>query len=49
MRFLEAFPRYKFWTIEKVGLSPSLSAEGRRHLQRGGLLAQDLPDLLAGL
>jgi hypothetical protein len=48
-RFLTAFPSYRDWTIEKVGLSPALTSEGRRQLQRAGVIAQDLTDLLSGL
>lgn len=48
-RFLDTFPSYRKWKIEKVGLSPHLGGEARKKLGAAGLIAQDLGDLLAGL
>src|SRR6267142_136233 len=48
-RFLETYPGYKKWKIEKAALSPELTPEARRHLQGAGLIPQDLADLLLGL
>lgn len=48
-RFLDIFPEYKGWKVEKVGLTPRLSPEGRRSAGRHGLIAEDLTDLLRGL
>lgn len=48
-RFLDAFPKYKSWKVEKVGLSPQLGPEARKGLQGQGMIAEDLSDLLRGL
>lgn len=48
-RFLECFPRYRGWRIERLALAPSLSQEQRREIQRREYIPQDLNDLTAGL
>jgi uncharacterized protein len=48
-RFLDAFPAYRGWTIEKVGIAPELGDDSRRALAAAGFLGQDLSDLLRGL
>lgn len=48
-RFLDAFPQYKEWKVDRVGIAPSVSVEIRRALAERGHLAQSLDDLLEGL
>ena len=48
-RFLDAFPRFKGWTIEKVAIAPVLGPTERKEIQSSGYLPQDLSDLTAGL
>lgn len=48
-RFLDAKPALRSWTLEKVAISPRLSASHREVIQRAGFLPQDLDDLTAGL
>jgi hypothetical protein len=48
-RFLDAFPKYRDWHIEYVGLSPLLGVEERRVLHRQQVIPQDLVDLTTGL
>jgi AAA+ ATPase superfamily predicted ATPase len=48
-RFLEAFPRYAAWRIDRLAVAPTLNAEQRAALVSRGYLAQDLTDLLNGL
>ncbi len=48
-RFLEQFPAYARWKIERVCLAPQIPAEVRKTLESSGYLAQDLNDLTAGL
>lgn len=48
-RFMEAFPRFREWTLEKVAIAPSLDASRRAEIVKAGYLAQDLGDLIAGL
>ncbi len=48
-RFLEAFPRYAAWRIDRLAVAPTLNAEQRAALVSRGYLDQDLTDLLNGL
>ena len=48
-RFLQAFPRYRDWTLEKAAIAPSISAELRRELQTRGHIPQSIDDLLDGI
>jgi uncharacterized protein len=48
-RFLDAFPKYKIWKIEYVGISPRLREEEREVLRRHDVMPQDLPDLTQDL
>jgi hypothetical protein len=48
-RFLVVHPRFSTWTIEKVGLAPTIAADVRARLHAAGHLAQDLGDLTAEL
>ena len=48
-RFLEAMPAYRFWTVQRVAIAPSLTDEQRTILTRSGVIPQDLNDLTAGL
>jgi hypothetical protein len=48
-RFLDCFPMYKSWTVEKVGLAPELGDAERAQLKAGGVIAQDLADLTKGM
>lgn len=44
-RFLTAHKEYANWTVEKVGIAPTISPEVRQRLHDAGHLAQDLMDL----
>jgi uncharacterized protein len=44
-RFLAVHPRFATWTIEKVGIAPTITADVRARLNAAGHLAQDLADL----
>jgi hypothetical protein len=46
-RFLAVHPRFSTWTVEKVGIAPTITAEVRARLNAAGHLAQDLADLTA--
>ncbi len=48
-RFLEAFPKYKSWGIEHVGIAPVVDNEVRSTLRHYGVLAEDLVDLTRDL
>jgi hypothetical protein len=48
-RFLDAFPTFKSWKIQYVGISPQLTEEEREVLRRHDLLPQDLQDLTRDL
>ncbi len=48
-RFLEAFPRFASWKVERVALAPTLSADERARLRERGYVGQDLNDLMQGL
>jgi hypothetical protein len=48
-RFLEAFPIYKDWKIERVSIAPSVSDNLRLALIEQGRLIQDLGDLIVDL
>jgi AAA+ ATPase superfamily predicted ATPase len=49
-RFLTAMGgRFDGWTVERVGISPSLNKSQRAHLKRHGYLAEDLRDLMKDL
>lgn len=48
-RFLVAHPRFATWTVEKVGIAPTITADIRARLHAAGYLAQDLGDLTAEL
>lgn len=44
-RFLQVFPQYGSWTVERVGFAPTIGPDVRRLLRDAGFLAQDLDDL----
>jgi AAA+ ATPase superfamily predicted ATPase len=48
-RFAQAHPRYAGWTVERLAVAPTLTAEQRSACAAAGYLAQDLNDLTAGL
>jgi uncharacterized protein len=48
-RFLNAFPFYRKWQIEYMGISPRLSGTERAVLRRNGIIPQDLVELTKGL
>lgn len=45
-RFLAAFPAYRSWKIDKVGVAPILSEEQRTYLQGRGVIPESLDDLI---
>lgn len=46
-RFLASFPEFASWSVEKIGIAPTISNEQRKFLQDSGILAESLDDLLA--
>lgn len=48
-RFLNEFPEYRNWQIERVSLAPVIPDNIRRQMFAQGRLAQDLHELTAGL
>jgi hypothetical protein len=48
-RFLQAFPRFESWQVEKVAIAPSLTPEARKAIETAGYLPQSLDDLTEGL
>ena len=48
-RFLDQFPRYRVWRMEKVSLAPRVSKDMRGAMTDRGRLVQDLTDLIADL
>ena len=48
-RFLNEFPEYRNWQIERVSLAPVMTDNIRRQIMAQGRLAQDLHELTAGL
>jgi uncharacterized protein len=48
-RFLDAFPAYDSWTIERVSIAPVVQADLRSEMQGRGRIVQDLGELTAGL
>jgi AAA+ ATPase superfamily predicted ATPase len=48
-RFLNAFPRFSQWQVEKVAIAPSLNQEVRQAIMAMGYLPQSLDELTAGL
>jgi uncharacterized protein len=48
-RFLDQFPRYKSWNIEKVSLAPAIPDDVRREITSRSRLVQDLNELIAPL
>ena len=48
-RFLDQFPAYQSWRIERVSMAPSVPAEIRTHLESQGRIVQDLADLMQRL
>ncbi len=48
-RFLDQFPRYRDWNVEKVSMAPRVPEEVRRALAERGRHVQDLTDLIADL
>lgn len=46
-RFLDAFPRYRQWRIERVAVAPTLTQDQRNTLTGAGLLPESLEDLIA--
>ena len=48
-RFLDAFPVYNSWTIERVSIAPVVGPDLRTELQKRNRIVQDLGDLTAGL
>lgn len=47
-RFLDQFPKYRGWAVQRVCLAPVVSNPIRAHLQSRGYLVQDLADLTSG-
>jgi len=48
-RFLDQFPRYRSWRVEKISLAPRIPENMRRAMAKRGWLVQDLTDLIADL
>ncbi len=48
-RFLQAQPRYRDWTVERVCLAPIISPAERQVLLANGYVVEDLNDLCRGL
>ena len=48
-RFLDQFPAYKSWSIERVSMAPSVPSDVRAQLEGQGRMVQGLTDLIAGL
>ena len=48
-RFLNAFPGFSEWQVEKVAITPSLKPLDRQAIEAMGYLPQSLDDLTAGL
>jgi uncharacterized protein len=48
-RFLDAFPRFASWRVEKIAIVTTHTAETRRTAERRGYLAEDLGDLTRNL
>jgi hypothetical protein len=48
-RFLEAFPDYNSWRIDRIALTPIHTAASRTAVQEQGYIPQDLNDLTRGL
>jgi AAA+ ATPase superfamily predicted ATPase len=48
-RFLDHYPRYKTWKVERAAFSPAIGAGTRKALEGSGLIVQDLADLTRGL
>jgi hypothetical protein len=48
-RFLDQFPDFRSWRIERVSMAPSVPVEVRKHLEGQGRTVQDLADLTQGL
>jgi uncharacterized protein len=48
-RFVQAFPRFSEWQVEKVAIAPSLTQEARQSIQAKGYLPQSLEDLTTDL
>lgn len=48
-RFLDAFPRYRDWKVERVGVAPRLDKEQRKILRRYDVIPEDLNDLVKNL
>ena len=48
-RFLDQFPAYAQWQVERVCLAPRVPEDIRRTIERQGYLVQDLNDLTADL
>jgi hypothetical protein len=48
-RFLNAFPRFSQWQVEKVAIAPFLNQEARQENLAMGYLPQSLDELTAGL
>jgi len=48
-RFLDQFPHYRGWRVEKVSLAPRVPEGMRRAMAERGRLVQDLTELIADL
>jgi AAA+ ATPase superfamily predicted ATPase len=48
-RFLEATPRFRSWTVEKLAVAPVLDTGHRAACVRAGYISEDLVDLTQGL
>ncbi len=48
-RFLKALPKYKAWTVQYVGIAPTLDRAQRAILEHHEVIPQDLNDLVLGL
>ena len=47
-RFFERYSAFRDWTVELVGIAPTVTKEQRAALSAAGVLAQDLNDLCRG-
>lgn len=45
-RFLDAFPRYKEWKVERVAIAPRLSPQARSVIEQRGLIAESIEELI---
>jgi hypothetical protein len=48
-RFLDHFPHYRRWRVERACLAPLVPQNARQTIEGQGYLVQDLSDLTTGL